>query len=1143
MSFGAASIPTKAPKTANLDASDTSSNQEATPVPIWAGYDERPLQWIVPTIYDWETIETKSKAGKGAPATVVSSVSYGTVAGVAGFGLLSRITKIKADGETVWTGNIVRPDDPDHPDYWRVKIVTTVGLVYVYWGRHNQPVDDVLLGPLGDADPALKHPAYRYQVLVILKRFRLSEGGSLPNFKLGAWRAPQPAFESFPAQNSSQGESMVAFIAELLTHPITGAGFPAEMFTAANVEGVSAAVIARCGCHSPSLVRAQQLRSIVKELMFYYDGWIRLENGKFVFGFYPHDGTVPGGLTEWTVHDFVSKPEGDSSTPTATVNEVVVVYRDAADEMKSKPTSESASDNVDARRTSDPRRLEMLAFIDSAQASAFAAEAADTGAEGMWERNGQQVRRPRASWAGGVPLQAGDNVALDLLSAQVDQIVRIVRRTDYYAAAPEFDLVAERGLYPSPYQPPQDTRIDAGKIIPQEIVHARVFELTPELADTPIGLPIAFLALRPRSTFENVSLQAANVLGFTAWYSPDGVSYDQVGSQSGWTALGTLREDLPANGDDVTVKLTMHADNLDLGRMLAQSDSAQIDDTLLLIVGDEVFSVGATTVAGADRDYVCKRMRQGSRFAAHLTGAEAWLVYRAELVPYIHRDFIEDEDRYFKLQPYTQSAPLALADVDELVYHFRDRADELPVIVIDALPAGLRERVSYRTSGTISDVNGDLTDYEVTAARMVAGDVDEEFTLRSGVVPPAARALFEFKASFAFPSAGTWRIIVRAWDRRGEFTEEQTADLTVAVGLGVGEDDGVVPNAISSLTRIPGLRTIFLEWAWPTNTPMLEVDIYASSAAVMPALPSYVVQHPRAFEADDGLGNAETRYYWLRPRGRNLREGTVTGPFSATTRAGVNLSDVVPGMTLVEVVTSLPSSGNFDGRTVVLVSSTIRKLYRYNAGTAAWTTEIDGYDLVANSILAGAIAAGAVTAYAVGTNLLITDEANIDNAVINTQHVVNAAIKTAKIDDLQVTTLKIGDNAVTLPVTGYSASSMNTTGPTAGSIVLQSVNIDADGASDIDLLMGTQWNPSDNFTFGFYVTREDTINSPGTESTVFDTSLKSPEIGPNYQAFPFSDPAPPASNYTYRFRISWVSAFYSHTPFSRRYLKATQTKR
>ena len=267
----------------------------------------------------------------------------------------------------------------------------------------------------------------------------------------------------------------------------------------------------------------------------------------------------------------------------------------------------------------------------------------------------------------------------------------------------------------------------------------------------------------------------------------------------------------------------------------------------------------------------------------------------------------------------------------------------------------------------------------------------------------------------------------------------------------------------------------------------------------------------------------------------------IAGPFSGTTRAGITLSDIVAGLTMVEVVGALPVSGNFDGRFVFL--TTDKKLYRFDGTAGAWITKVDGGDIIANSIVAGAIAAGAITAYAIGANLIITNTANIDNAVITgakialaeigTGHLQNLAATTAKIDDLAVETLKIGDNAVTIPVSATTTGTQNVAG--GGTQTMQSVNIDVAGPESVILLVCAQFVPVDNYTYEFRFVRNGTI--------IRNQSKKAPIIGADFVTLAFSD-TPGAGNYTYDFSVYQVpSGASSNTPFSQRFMFAMTAKK
>lgn len=1014
MSFGGGKTASPAPKLAGIDNSNVSSNQKSVPLRYVAGLDWCPLVWIS-DIHNPQYVEVKSKVGKKTQTT--GHDIFGDVVGLACFGLTESFHAIESGNEIVWEGDITRPDDPEHPNYWTYWVDTAVGRFYIYWGRPDQPVDTAVLTALGEANADLEHPAYRNQTYVVCQRYNFAGSESPPSTRILLRRAPKPALGTFAIQNSEQGESLAAALLELATNPITGAGMPAAHFDAAQWEAFSAAIIAGAGCHSLFLDRERPLREVFRDAFTLCDGWGRIEQGKIVPGLFPHDGSIPVGMTEISHHDIVGDPDIGAPGFAKTANSVVVKYRDRTKRLADDSVSETARANAKARGRTQPDSVNAPWIIDREQAGKYAAMRARTAKEGE-SKGGFDVRRPRAVFSDGEPLQAGDNFMLDWLPFELDQVSRITKRVDPYRGPVQISYIAERGIAPLAYRPPAGLSPDLGLSVPLEITAQRVFELTTQLAGTPLGICIAILAKRPLSEHENVSgVNAKSVIGFSLWHSNDGGSYDPLGQQNAWAVRAVLRTAVPNNGTALTVEVTLDADNLDRALIVPTSNEDRADDTLLLIVGDEVFSVGAISITGDDWDLDCLRARQGTNFAAGSVDDECWLIYRSDLVRYAHARFIEDTDRYFKLQPFTGSAVLDLADADAVAYHFRDRADELPVIVIDALPGGLKVGVTTYITGQISDVNGDLTRYQINAARIVGAVIDSEYTLQAGDVQPDERALFGFKVAVVWPEPGDWRIIVRAYDERSGYAEEQTADNAVTAGSGYyGPDDGLTPDGVTDVTLTPGLGVIFVDFVHPTNTKVDYVEVYQAATGTQPALPSFSIPYPQNFLAHDKLPANATRYYWLRVKARNGRFSAVAGPFMTITREGVDLSDIVPGLELVGLGSSLPNPVGYTGVKNFLLT-TDRKLYRYDPSVPAWTNKVDGADIVVNSVVAGALAAGAVTAYAVGANLIITDTANIGSAVITGAKIALAQIGTGHIQDLAVTTLKIGDNAVTLPIT------------------------------------------------------------------------------------------------------------------------------
>ncbi|QYM80297.1 chitobiase/beta-hexosaminidase C-terminal domain-containing protein [Horticoccus luteus] len=777
MSMGGGT-PSPAPTVAGIEPDDTSSNQKATPARWFIGEDWCPLTWLVTAPLNVEYKDIRTKTGKSE--TVTGHDIFGDVAGLACIGLTDAVLEIESARRTVWSGTVTRPDDPAHPDYWRAKIPFSGGTYYHYWGRADQPIDDILLGPLGAASPALAHPAYRYQSYGVIKRYDFQRNNSVPSTRVKLRRVPRPALGNFPAQNSAQGESLVAGALELLTSTLFGAGLDAARFTAAQWEALSAAVIARAGCHAPSLTRDRAVREVVKDFFRYFDGWARLEAGKIVPGMFPHDGTVPGGLTEISHHDIVGTPTIGAPAFAKTVNSITLKFRDGAQKLREDIVAETARANARARKRTQPVSVDGTAIIDRTQAGQFAAEAARTGAEGD-SKGSFDVRRPKI---GG--LNAGDNFLLDWLPYQLDQVSRITKLAETYRGPTTVTYIGERGVRPLPYRAPAGPQPSLLAAVPTPVADARVLELTSALALTPAGLYIALLAKRPPSQHPEFALTAKTVISLSLWHSPDGASYDLLGTQSGWAVRGVLRSAVAEDTAETVVQMTLDADNLDRDRLASVSAEDQADDRLLVVVGNEVMSAGSMAIDGDDWDVTCLRARQGSLAAAAASGAEVWLVYRDELSRFTHRRFIEDTDRYFKLQPFTSGAGVDLADVDPLSYHFRDRADELPVVVIDALASGLKTALPYDVTGDITDLNGDLVSFSINAVRLSSGVIVDTLTLQAGDFGPDDTAAYAFATKVVFPTAGTWRIAVRAYDARGGYTDEETGDLAVAANDAAG---------------------------------------------------------------------------------------------------------------------------------------------------------------------------------------------------------------------------------------------------------------------------------------------------------------------------------------------------------------------
>ena len=156
----------------------------------------------------------------------------------------------------------------------------------------------------------------------------------------------------------------------------------------------------------------------------------------------------------------------------------------------------------------------------------------------------------------------------------------------------------------------------------------------------------------------------------------------------------------------------------------------------------------------------------------------------------------------------------------------------------------------------------------------------------------------------------------------------------------------------------------------------------------------------------------------------------------------------------VEVVGALPSSENFQGRTVML--TTDNKLYRYT-GTA-WTAAVPSTDIsgqVTDAQVAG-LSAAKVTGQLSDAQIAAVAAAKLTGTISGTQ-IADAAISAVKIASAAVTTAKIATDAITADViaagaitaTKISDGAIETAKISAGAITTAKISAGAITASQI----------------------------------------------------------------------------------------------
>ena len=181
----------------------------------------------------------------------------------------------------------------------------------------------------------------------------------------------------------------------------------------------------------------------------------------------------------------------------------------------------------------------------------------------------------------------------------------------------------------------------------------------------------------------------------------------------------------------------------------------------------------------------------------------------------------------------------------------------------------------------------------------------------------------------------------------------------------------------------------------------------------------------------------------------SIAASSITGQLiqSQIQDAAINTAKFAAGLTPVEILGTLPTTGNFAGRQVFLTTNS--KLYRYDGSAftnLTPTTDLQGTisagQVAANAITAGTIAANAVTA---GT---------VVAGAINTTELAAAAVNTSKLAAGAVTADKITVGSLS----AISANVGTLTSGTAGGWTLASTKFSAaSGASSVDLDATNVW--------------------------------------------------------------------------------------
>lgn len=619
-----------------------------------------------------------SSGGKGGSSSAASKTYnyYGSIAMRVRCGRTDTLHAIELDGQTLWSGPVLRADSPNP----FVGTIVGRGTFRYYWGLSNQFTVDPVLTAAGN-DKGHDHPAYTGQSYLVFENFLFGQERNFANrIKVIASAIPeQTLITGTAAALDADGQANpYAALAELATNERFGQGLPSGTFASSTWQSSADAALAKSSLTYISALMTQQksLKQVSEDILVLCDGWLRAAQatGACEAGYFPQPETIDPSTLPLIDSSSIAAGENPSWDP-ETWRDVktswVCIYTDKDKDYKSRPSQRYDDPRaLAARSLRDPDTLERPFICRSGQAFEHA------------QRYGRRFSVPGAK--GEIPvrrvvaesLRPGQHLRLDIDpepgGAQLQQVCRLISITRPQTGSVKLRVEIEPTLQPIAFTAPSPaTEPPPPDAIP-DVGYARFVEAPMGLVDGR-SYAVAILASRPGGL----------VIDFTAYYDRDlSGAFPQIGGSRAYGLRGKLNATtaLTAIGPFVV-------DLLDpLNRELIgedPGDAAARDDSLLMIVlkitggqiapdGEnkawvEIFSCESFVVSGTNQVSVTAlRARKGTPARDFAANDEVWFIRREALTIVEHADFPglagTGDYAYFKLQPGTLTDQRPLED-------------------------------------------------------------------------------------------------------------------------------------------------------------------------------------------------------------------------------------------------------------------------------------------------------------------------------------------------------------------------------------------------------------------------------------------------------------------------------------------------
>ena len=700
-------------KFANISFDQINSNQQAVPVKYLAGRNYVAGDYISPA-YNPRAEPIKTQTGKSSSSTTGYKyfADFALMFCTGGRNPVDSVHTVIVDSDIRWFGNVSRGRD-----YKTVITVADLGIIHLYWGAEEQPIDQVLLSPrgvatgginpndsttwppnvgqnvldgfaAGDVNPYSghydKHPAYRGCCYAVFKGWKLGrDRTSVQNIQLELKRGCPWFGNRFIAADNT-GVNPIAILFDWFTDTRFGMGVPEADLNYSvwsNAYNKAESIGARL---SPLITSQDDFRSIIADFMGYIDGWIRRNGTMIEVGMW-EQGSVTS-IATLTDDDLLKEPDLSPQGFGPTFNEVTVRYKDR--EHHFNDYVQNYRDPNNFRIVGGPRSetLDRPWITDATLAKNFARSAGAIAAL-PYTAGDLTVKR---EWVATNQVLPGTVITYNSGFYDLSFLLRVheIEYASDSTASAKLSVEWDRSKWPSLYVPPPFQGPGGFVLGPRAIWKSRLMEVPYLLKDKAFSTQVVPLAVRANQ----------EVAGFRNWMSLDaGVTYQELpneASTSSFSAYGTLRYAITATAQGMWFFLY----GVDLDLVVSQTQAQWQDDTLLAFCDNEVMSIGVVgNQGGGGFSAYILRGRYGTSPAAHALHAPIYFIFRDRLTLLDNAGFSAGQSVKFKLQPFTNDTDYDLGSVTAITYVIAGFAD-IPAPVLTPAPGTFYQSVKVSLS-------------------------------------------------------------------------------------------------------------------------------------------------------------------------------------------------------------------------------------------------------------------------------------------------------------------------------------------------------------------------------------------------------------------------------------------------------------